>query len=58
MNMKGILPTREDHIDFLEKKAIHRRIYPKAIKSIATHLMSITSTVISSSLAYSGEQSI
>jgi uncharacterized membrane protein len=58
MNMKGILPTREDHIAFLQKKVIHKRIYPKAIKSIAIHLMSITSTVITSSLAYHGEQSI
>jgi hypothetical protein len=33
-------------------------IYPKAIKSIVIHLMSITSKVITSSLAYHGEQSI
>jgi uncharacterized membrane protein len=58
MNMKGILPTREDHIAFLQKKAIHERIYPKAIKSIAIHLMSITSKVITSSLSYHREQSI
>jgi uncharacterized membrane protein len=58
MNMKGILPTRGDHIAFLQKKAIHKRIYPKAIKSIAIHLMSVTSKVITSSLAYHGEKRI
>jgi hypothetical protein len=58
MNIKGILPTREDYIAFLQKKAIHKHIYPKSTKSIAIHLMSITSKVISSSLAYHGEQSI
>jgi hypothetical protein len=46
MNMKGILPTREDHIAFLQKKAIHKHIYPKATKSIAIHLMSVTSKVM------------
>jgi hypothetical protein len=58
MSMKGILLTREDHISFLQKEAIHKHIYPKATKSIAIHLMSITSKVITSSLAYHGEQSI
>jgi hypothetical protein len=58
MNMKGILPTREDHITFLQKKAIHKNIYPQATKSIAIHLMSITSKVITASPAYHGEQSI
>jgi 23S rRNA maturation mini-RNase III len=58
MNMKGILPTREDHIAFLQKKAIHKHIYPKATKSIAIHLMSITSNVKTLSLAYHGDQSI
>jgi hypothetical protein len=58
MNMKGILPTREDHIAFLQKEAIHKHIYPKATKGIAIYLMSITSKVITSSLAYQDEQSI
>jgi hypothetical protein len=58
MNTKGILPTRENYIAFLQKIAIHKHIYPKATKSIAIHLMSITSKVVSSSLAYHGEQSI
>jgi hypothetical protein len=59
MNMKGILLTREDHIAFLQKEGIHKHIYPKATKSsIAIHLMSITNKVITSSLAYHGEQSI
>jgi hypothetical protein len=58
MNMKGILPTREDHIAFLQKKAVHKHIYPKATKSIAIHLMSNTRKVIISSLAYHCEQSI
>jgi hypothetical protein len=58
MNMKGILPTREDHIAFLQKEGIHKHIYPEATKSIAIHFMSITSKVITSSLAYHGEQSI
>jgi hypothetical protein len=56
--MKGILPTREDHIAFLQKKAVHKHIYPKATKSIAIHLMSNTRKVIISSLAYHCEQSI
>jgi hypothetical protein len=56
--MKGILLTREDHIASLQKKAIHKHIDPKATKSIAIHLMSITSKAITSSLAYHGEQSI
>jgi hypothetical protein len=55
MNIKGILPTREDHIAFLQKEAIHKHIYPKATRSIAIHLMSITSKFITSSLAYHGE---
>jgi hypothetical protein len=58
MNLKGILPTREDHIAFLQKEDIQKHIYPKATKSIAIHLMSITSKVITSSLAYHGDQSI
>jgi hypothetical protein len=56
--MRGILLTREDHIAFLQKKAIHKHIYPKSTKSIAIYLMSITSKVITSSLAYHGDQSI
>jgi hypothetical protein len=56
--MRGILPTREDHIAFLQKKAIHKHTYPKATKSIAIHLMSITSKLITSYLAYHGEKSI
>jgi hypothetical protein len=28
--MRGILLTREDHIAFLQKEAIHKHIYPKA----------------------------
>jgi hypothetical protein len=43
---------------FDKKKAIHKHIYPKAIQSIVIHLMSITRWVITSSLAYHGEQSI
>jgi hypothetical protein len=54
--MKGILLTREDHMAFLQKEAIHKHIYPKSTKSIAIHLMSITSKVITSSLAYHGDQ--
>jgi hypothetical protein len=56
--MRGILLTREDHIAFLRKEGIHKHIYPKATKSIAIHLMGITSKVITSSLAYHGEQSM
>jgi hypothetical protein len=56
--MIGILLTREDHIAFLQKEAIHKHIYPKATKSIAIHLMSITSKIITSYLEYHGEQSI
>jgi hypothetical protein len=56
--MRGILLTREDHIAFFKKETIHKHIYPKATKSIAIHLMSITSKVITSYLAYHGEQSI
>jgi hypothetical protein len=56
--MRDILLTREDHIAFLQKKAIHKHIYPKIIKSIAIHLMSITSKVITSYLAYHADQSI
>jgi hypothetical protein len=56
--MKGILPTREDHIAFLQNKPSTSIYIPKATKSIAIHLMSITSKVIISSLAYHGEQSI
>jgi hypothetical protein len=58
MNMRGILLTREHYIAFLQNKAIHKHIYPKATKSIAIHLMSITSKVITSSIASHGEQSI
>jgi hypothetical protein len=56
--MKGILPTREDHIAFLQKEGIHKHIYPKGTNNIAIHLMNITSKVITTSLAYHGEQSI
>jgi hypothetical protein len=42
--MRGILLTREDHIAFLQKEAIHKHIYPKATKIIAIHLMSIRSS--------------
>jgi hypothetical protein len=45
-------------IAFLQKKAIHKHIYTKATKSIAIHLMSFTSKVITSSLSYHGEQNI
>jgi hypothetical protein len=58
MNMRGILLIREDHIAFLQKEVIHKHIYPKATKSIAIDLMSVTNKVITSSLAYHGEQSI
>jgi hypothetical protein len=58
LNIRGILLTREDHIAFLQKKAIHKYIYPKATKSTTIHLMSITSKVITSYLAYHGNQSI
>jgi hypothetical protein len=56
--MRGILLTREDHIAFLQKEGMHKHIYPKATKSIAIYLMSITSKVITSYLAYHGDQSI
>jgi hypothetical protein len=56
--MRGILLTREDQIAFLQKKAIHKHIHPEATKSIDIYLMSITSKVITSSLAYHGDQSI
>jgi hypothetical protein len=56
--MRGILLTREIHIAFLQKEAIHKHIYPKTTKSIAILLMSITSKIITSSLAYHGEKSI
>jgi hypothetical protein len=56
--MRDILLTREDHIACLQKEAIHKHIYPEATKSIAIHLMSITSKVITSYLVYHGEQSI
>jgi hypothetical protein len=56
--MRGILLIREDHIAFLQKEAIHKHIYPKATKSIAIHLMSITSKIMTSYLAYHGDQSI
>jgi hypothetical protein len=49
---------REDHIAFLQKEANHKHIYPKSTNSIAIHLMSITSKVITSYLAYHGDQSI
>jgi hypothetical protein len=57
-NMRGILLTREDYIALLQKKAIYKHIYPKSTKSIAIYLMSIASEVITSSLAYHGDQSI
>jgi hypothetical protein len=50
--MRGILLTREDHIAFLQKEAIHKHIYPKATKSIAIHLMTITRKVKHISMAY------
>jgi hypothetical protein len=50
--------TREDHIAFLQKEVVHKHIYPKATKSIVIHLMSITSKVITSYLAYHGEKSM
>jgi hypothetical protein len=50
--MRGIQLTRDDHITILQKEAIHKDIYPKATKSIAIHLMSITSNVITSYLEY------
>jgi hypothetical protein len=56
--MRGILLTREDHTTFVQKEAIHKHIYPKATKSISKHLMSITSNVITSYLAYHGDKSI
>jgi hypothetical protein len=51
---------KRDHIAFLQKEAIHKHIYiyPKATKSMAIHLMSITSKVIISYLVYHGDQSI
>jgi hypothetical protein len=52
------LLTRKDHITFLQKEAIHKHICPKATKSIAIHLMGITSKVITSYLAHHGDQSI
>jgi hypothetical protein len=59
MNVKGILPTREDHKAFFNKVKPSTSIYiPKATKSIAIHLMSITSKIIISSLAYHGDQII
>jgi hypothetical protein len=58
MNMRGILLTREIHMHFYKNKTMHKHIYPKATKSIAIHLMSITSKVITSYLAYHGDQSI
>jgi hypothetical protein len=56
--MRGILLTREDHIAFLQNKAIHKQIYPKSTKSTTIHLMSIPSEVITSYLAYHGDKSI
>jgi hypothetical protein len=56
--MRSILLTREGHIAFLQRKAIHMHIHPKATKRIAIHLMSITSKVITSYLPYHGDQSI
>jgi hypothetical protein len=41
--MTGIQLTREDHIEFLQKKAIHKHIHPKATKSTIIRHMSITS---------------
>jgi hypothetical protein len=43
---------------FIKRSHPQAYIYPKATKSIAIHLMSITSKVITSYLAYHGEQSI
>jgi hypothetical protein len=57
-NMRGILLTRENHIAFLPKKGIYKHIYTKVTKITAIHLMSITSKVITSYLAYHGDQSI
>jgi hypothetical protein len=56
--MRGILLTRVFHIAFLQKKAIHKHIHPKAAKNIAIQLMSITSKIITSNLAYRGDQNI
>jgi hypothetical protein len=56
MNVKGIPLTREEYIAFLQKEGIHKHIYPKATKSIAIHLVSITSKVITSLVAYYGQQ--
>jgi hypothetical protein len=58
MNMSGIYSQERFIYHFYKKKAIHKHIYPKATKIIAIHLMSITSKVITSSLAYHGEQRI
>jgi hypothetical protein len=44
--------------NILQKEAIHKHIYPKATKSIAIHIMSITTKVIASFLTYHGDQSI
>jgi hypothetical protein len=49
---------RDSYSIFYKRKAIHNHIYPKATKSIAIHLMSITRKVITSYLSYHGEQSI
>jgi hypothetical protein len=58
--MRGILLTREDHIEFFTKKKPFTSIYIycKTTKSIVVHLMTITSKVITSYLAYHGEKSI
>jgi hypothetical protein len=56
--MREIKLTRDDYIAFLQKKVIHKHTYPKATKSIAIHLMSITSKVITSYPAYHGDESI
>jgi hypothetical protein len=49
---------RDPYSIFYQKKAIHKHIYPKATKSIAIYLISITRKIITSYLAYHGEQSI
>jgi hypothetical protein len=40
--MRGILLTRENHIAFFQKEAIHKHIYPKATKSIWEKHISMT----------------
>jgi hypothetical protein len=52
------LTHKRGSLAFLQKKGIHKHIYPKSTKSIAIHLVSFTSKVITSYLAYHGDQSI